>query len=77
MHHLRALTYHFEDTSALLSFLVVAPLTTVAFSRRRGVRGWPTAGLAVLALAATACWIALLGLYMMWEVGNDWRPTRT
>ena len=65
-----ASVHHFDARWSAIAFLVVAPVTTLAFARRRDV-GWPaTGGLVLLALAVTACWIGLLSLYMAWGIGN-------
>lgn len=66
--------YHLKQSLSLIAFFGVAPVMTLAFARRRGV-GWSgSVAFAFLALAVTACWIALLVVYMVWEIGNDWVP---
>ena len=67
---------NFKGTLAWLAFLSVAPGATLAFARRRGAGWWAVSGYALLALAITACWLALMVVYMVWEIGNDWEPMR-
>jgi hypothetical protein len=68
--------YNFQEALAWIAFLSVAPGTALAFALRRRAKPWASAGYALLALTVTACWIAVLVFYMVWEIGNDWVPMR-